>query len=121
MPRYDAVRNRYIWGDGPDDDTLHDSDGAITPRDGVHAITKATTAALTLAAPTAAQEGMRLIITSRTTPAAQGHAVTVAGGLAGKGAGFTVLTFTTKGDAIELLADNLFWTPVSAPYGVTVA
>ncbi|MEO8680283.1 MAG: hypothetical protein ABI665_14630 [Vicinamibacterales bacterium] len=117
QPRYDAARNQYIYGAGPDDDTAQLVDGAITHVDGVHALTKAGVGAYTLAAPTADKEGMRILIVSRTAFA---HVVTVAGGLGGN-AGDDVLTFAKVGDNIELLADGLFWVPVGAPYGVVIS
>ncbi len=73
---------------------------------------------MTLAAPTAADEGVRLVIIARTAFA---HTVTIAAGVGGKGAAFDVLTFAAVGDCIELVADNLVWVPVGAPYGVVIS
>lgn len=117
QPRYDATRNQYVYGDGPDDDTAQLVDGAITHVGGTHALTKAGVGAYTLAVPTAGEEGMRILIVSRTAFA---HVVTVAGGLGGNAAD-NVLTFAKVGDTIELQADNLFWVPVAAPYGVVIS
>lgn len=116
---YDATRNAYVFGPGPDDDSIYTANGPIVPRAGVHAIAKTgSAAAMTLAPPTADMEGMRMIIVARTAFA---HTVTYTEGLGGKGSAFDVFTFAAVGDSIELLADNLHWIPTGAPYGVTVA
>jgi len=120
QPRYDKTRNQYVYGDSPSSDAANLVDGAITHADGVHALTKATTGVFTLTPPTAGEEGMRMVIVSRTAPAVQGHGLTITEGLGGKGAGFTVITFVAVGDSIELLADNLHWVPVGAPYGCAI-
>lgn len=117
QPRYDAARNQYIRGDSGDSDTVYTANGAISHADGVHAIAKTSAAAMTLSAPSAGEEGMRLTITGRTAFA---HTVTVAGGLGGNAAD-DVITFAKVGDSIELLADNLFWVPTGAGYGVVVS
>lgn len=117
QPRYDAARNQYIYGDGPDDDAAEAVSGAIAHIGGTHAITKAGVYVGTLSAPTAGEEGMRLFIVSRTAFA---HTVTVAGGLGGNAAD-DVITFAKVGDSIELQADNLHWVPVSAPYGAVIS
>jgi hypothetical protein len=117
QPRYDATRNQMVRGDS-DADVAYAANGAITISDGVHAITKGSAAAMTLAPPAAADEGIRLIITARTAFA---HTVTLTEGLGGKGAAFDVMTFAAVGDTIELLADNAHWVPVSAPYGVVIS
>jgi len=117
QPRYDATRNQYVYGDGPDDDIAQAVDGAITHVDGTHALTKGSAGAYTLAAPTADKEGMRILIVARTAFA---HVVTVAAGLGGNAAD-NVLTFAKVGDSIELQADNLFWVPTGAPYGVVIS
>ncbi len=85
-------------------------DGAITIKTSIVQITKATAAALTLAAPTAAQEGT--IITFDSTTAAA-HTLTVEGGLRGAGASANVGTWGGAiGDGVSLYAKNLFWWPV---------
>jgi hypothetical protein len=117
QPRYDSARNQYVYGANPDDDTAQLVDGAISHIDGVHALTKASIGAYTLSVPTAAEEGMRIQIVSRTAFA---HVVTVAGGLGGN-AGDDVLTFAKVGDNIPLLADNGRWVPDGAPYGVVIS
>ena len=117
QPRYDSVKNQYVYGVDADADVANLVDGAITHAEGVHAISKASIAALTLSAPTAAEEGMRMTVVSRTAFA---HVLTVTGGLGGNAAD-DVLTFAKVGDNIELLADNLRWVPVGAPYGVVIS
>ena len=118
MGRYDPIRNQYVYGDGPDDDTLEAADGAIAHVGGTHALTKAGVAAMTLTPPTAGEEGMRLFIVSRS---ANAHTVTITEGLAGLGAGQDLMTFPAIGDNITLQADNLHWVCVGAPRGVTIA
>lgn len=117
MPRYDPVRNQMVRGDS-DADIAYTANGAIGIRDGVHALAKGSAAAMTLAPPTAADEGIRLIITARTAFA---HTVTLTEGLGGKGANFDVMTFAAVGDTISLIADNLHWVPTGAPYGVVIS
>jgi hypothetical protein len=117
QPRYSSSRNQFVPGSGGADAALYAANGAIALADGVHAITKTSAAAMTLAAPAAADEGMRLIIVARTAFA---HTVTVTGGLGGNAAD-DVITFAKVGDAIELLADAGKWVPVAAPYGAVIS
>lgn len=85
------------------------ADGAITIKDGIVVITKASAAALTLAAPSIDDNGV-LIIDSHTAVA---HTVTLAGGLRGAGDGADVGTFGGAiGDGIVLYAYNGAWYPV---------
>jgi hypothetical protein len=116
-PRYSATRNQFIpAGPGGDSATLYAANGAIAVADGTHALTKTSAAVMTLAAPSAADDGMRIVITARTAFA---HAVTVTGGLGGNAAD-DVLTFAKVGDTIELLADNAKWVPLGV-YGVVIS
>jgi hypothetical protein len=117
MPRYDAVKNQYIFGNDADADVAQSADGAVPHSEGTHAITKAGIAVLTIAQPTAAEEGMRMVIVSRTAFA---HTLTVTGGLGGNAAD-DVCTFAKVGDNIELLADALRWVPIGTPYGVVIS
>jgi len=117
-PRYDSARNQFVYGGGAGDAAVaYAANGAISVRDGTHAITKTSLAAMTLAAPSGV-DGMRILIVARTAFA---HTVTITEGLGGRGAGFTVLTFAAVGDGIELQADNNHWVPVGAPYGVVIS
>ena len=120
MPRFNAAKNKFVQASPGSEDgaTLYAANGAITIADGVHAITKGSAAAMTLAPPAAADEGIKLLIVGRTAFA---HTVTITEGLGGKGASFDVMTFAAVGDSIELLADNLHWVPTSAPYGVVIS
>lgn len=87
------------------------ADGAITIRNGIVTITKATAAALTLAAPTATTHDGYVLYIDSTTAAA--HTVTIANGLRGAGAGADVGTFGGAiGDGIVLYAYNGAWYPV---------
>jgi hypothetical protein len=118
QPRYDPVRNQYVYGFDADSDVANLVDGAITHAEGVHALTKASVGAYTLSIPTAAEEGMHLTLVSRTAFA---HVVTLAGGLGGNAAD-DVLTFTNKvGSNISLFADNGFWVPDGTAYGVAIS
>lgn len=115
MPRYSAVRNQMVRGN--EGTYLYPANGAIAIADGVHAITKGSAAAMTLAPPTAGDEGTQLTIVARTAFA---HTVTLTEGLGGKGAAFDLMTFAAVGDSITLIADNLHWVPMGAPYGVVI-
>ena len=84
--------------------------GAITIKSGIVVLTKAGVAAMTLAAPTASDDGKVLIIDSLT---AQAHTLTLAGGLRGAGAGADVGTFGAAiGNGIALYAYGGAWYPV---------
>jgi len=119
QPTYDPTANRYQRpeADAPPTALLYAVSGAIAISTGVHAITKAGVAVMTLAPPTAAQAGTRLLIVARTAFA---HTVTITEGLGGNAAD-DVMTFAKVGDSIHLLADNLHWVPVGAPYGVVIS
>lgn len=99
--------------------TDYAGDGAITIQPGVASISKGSAAAMTLAAPTAAQAGTFITITSRTAFA---HVVT-ATSLVGDGVSgspHTTMTFAAFiGASIMLVACNLIWNEVAAK-GVTV-
>lgn len=87
------------------------ADGAVTIRNGIVAITKATAAALTLAAPTAGTDDGKILYIDSHTAAA--HTLTITGGLRGAGAGADVGTFGGAiGDGIALYAYNGAWYPV---------
>lgn len=119
MSRYSASRNRMVpERPGGDSSLQYAANGAIAIADGVHAITKGSAAAMTLAPPAATDEGMEITITAWTAFA---HTVTLTEGLGGKGAAFDVMTFAAVGDSIRLLAQNLHWVPVAAPYGVVIS
>jgi hypothetical protein len=116
--RYDPVKNAYVYGPGPDDDVAQSADGAIVHSDGVHAITKGSIALLSLTPPTAGEEGIRMTVVSRTPFA---HVITYAEGLGGRGGAFVKINFLNIGDSIVLLADNLHWVAVGAPFGATLS
>jgi hypothetical protein len=96
------------------------ADGAIPIVSGTYSITKGSAAALTLAAPSAAQEGTRLAIHSETDFA---HVITATGlindGATG-GAKDTATFAAFAGASIVLVAINLKWS-VEALNVVTVA
>jgi len=119
MPRYNAALNRFLYDLAAEvPAALYAANGAIAIANGVHAITKGSAAAMTLAPPAAADEGTRITITARTAFA---HTVTITEGLGGKGGSFDLMTFAAVGDSITLLADNLHWVPTGAPYGVVIS
>ena len=93
-------------------------DGAITIADSVVFLTKASAAAITLAAPTAVtHDGMRIDIIAAT---AQAHVVTVTG--AAGGSGQDVGTFGGAiNDSTSLIARNGNWYIIGAPRNVTWA
>lgn len=118
MPRFSSARNQYVRSSpGGDTASLYAANGAIPVADGTHAITKTSAAAMTLAAPSAGDDGLRMTVVSRTAFA---HTLTIAGGLGGRGAAVDVATFANIGDSISLLADNGAWVCVGL-YGVTLA
>lgn len=83
------------------------ANGAITIRSGIVTVTKSTLCAMTLAAPTMADNGKVLIIDSATAAA---HTLTITGGLRGAGAGADVGTFGGAiGDGVTLYARNGAW------------
>lgn len=93
--------------------TTYAADGAITIQSGVHKITKGSAAALTLAAPTAAQEGTELQIISNSAFA---HVITVTAGVIQDGAGAARVTATfanVAGASLRLIAINLKWSVVA--------
>jgi hypothetical protein len=116
MPRFSKLRNQMVRGN--EGTYTYPANGAIAIADGVHAITKTSAAAMTLAAPAAGDAGTQITVTARTAFA---HTLTVAGGIGGRGATHDVVTFAAVGDSITLLADNLVWVPIAAPYGATIA
>lgn len=94
--------------------------GAITIQQGIVKITKAGVAALTLAAPTAAQEGTRLTVISNT---ANAHTITATGLIDDgvTGGSKTTATFAAfAGASITLVAINLKWS-VEAKNAVTLS
>lgn len=116
MPaRYNATTNQMVRGD---ELSRYTANGAITVQDGVAAIAKTSAAAMTLAPPAGADDGMLLTITAQTAFA---HTVTITEGLGGKGASFDVITFAAVGDSITLRAVNGHWVPIGAPYGAVIS
>ena len=103
------------------DTQVASADGAITIKSGVVVITKATAAALTLAAPTAGTDDGKVLWIDATTAAA--HTVTIANGLRGAGAGADVGTFGVAiGNGLGLYAYNGAWYPIpGTTTGVTFA
>lgn len=92
-------------------------DAAISPTVQTdYRLTKGSAAALTLAAPTAAEEGQEIFITSTTAAA---HVLTATGLLQGGAAGHNTATFAAQiGASIVLVAQNLLWVVKSA-VGIT--
>ncbi len=100
--------------------TYYSASGAIVPAAGCAVITKATAAAMTLAAPTQAQDGAVLVITSRVGTA---HTVTGVALLAdgASGAPHSTATYVAAvGASMTLLACNQLWN-VIALQNVSVA
>ena len=100
--------------------TVYAADGAIVPASGSNVLTKGSAGAYTLAAPVAAQEGSRIVLTSGSAFA---HVVTATGLLNDGVAGGSknAATFAAFiGASMELIAYNLKWHTVSLK-AVTVA
>lgn len=88
----------------------YSASGAVEIRTGIAQITAGSAAAMTLAAPTALQEGTVITFDSTTAFA---HTLTVAGGLRGAGASADVGTFGAAiGNGVTLYAKGLFWWPI---------
>lgn len=113
--RYDGTRNQFVRGL---DTFVYTADGAITITDGVHRVAKTSAAAMTLAAPAAADEGCVVVLTAGTAFA---HVVTISEGIGGKGGSFDQITFAAVGDTISLRATNQHWVPAGAPYGAVIS
>lgn len=92
--------------------TEYAANGALTIANGTHNITKSASAGvMTLAAPSAGEEGIRMLITTET---AQAHTVTVTAGFNGAGSGADVATFGGAiGDCMEIIAINGKWNVIS--------
>ncbi len=100
--------------------TSYSASGAIPPVSGLALLTKGTAAAMTLAAPAAADDGAVLVISSETAAA---HTVTGVGLLADgvSGSPHGTATFAAfKGATLTLIAANLLWN-VQGAVGVTIA
>ncbi len=103
--------NKIFTGAFKNNVQVASGDGAISIKSGVVVITKATAAALTLAAPTAGADDGNVLWIDSTTAAA--HTITLAGGLRGAGAGADVGTMTAAiGNGIGLYAYNGAWYPI---------
>lgn len=102
------------------DTEVHLVDGAITIKNGIAVITKATAAALTLAAPTATTDDYKRLLIVSTTAAA--HTVTqTTPGFNGGSTSEDVATFGAAiGNAMELVAYQGVWLAVNLT-GVTLA
>jgi hypothetical protein len=91
----------------------YDASGALTVAPGIHKIAKVAAAAMTLAVPTYAQEGLVMSILALTTAAT--HTVTVdaaadaVAGFGGIGAGGDVASFGTVGDTLTIVAVKGRW------------
>jgi hypothetical protein len=119
-PRYDAASNQYVRSD-VGGTYSYTGDGALPVASGVHKIMKTSIAALSLANPTAGDEGVLMVITAGTAFA---HFVQLAEGIGGKGGvggAFDVISFAAVGDTISLRAVNSHWVPEGAPYGAVIS
>lgn len=93
--------------------TAYSADGALTLTPGTATLTKAGVAAMTLAAPTVAQEGLILRVVSQT---ANAHTITATGLIDDgvTGGSKTTATFAAfAGASIALMASNLKWAVLS--------
>ena len=93
--------------------TAYDANGALAIAPGTATLTKAGVNAMTLAAPTVAQEGLILRVVSQT---ANAHTITATGLIDDgvTGGSKTTATFAAfAGASIELMASNLKWAVIS--------
>lgn len=90
----------------------YDASGALTVAEGIHKIVKASAAAMTLAPPTRAQEGIVMSILALTTAA---HTVTVSAaddavaGFGGGGASKDAAALNATGDSLTIIAARGRW------------
>jgi hypothetical protein len=98
-----------------EDRTFTTAEIAAIARDTIYTITKATAAAITLVAPSKAQDGITLKFTSQTAAA---HVITATALLANAGAASPYTTATTAnatiGGGLALQAQNGLWNVISA-------
>lgn len=86
---------------------VYTADGAISHQPGTHVLNAGTALAMTLAAPSVEDDGLRMAITTRT---AQAHTITqTTPGFNGGGTTSDVATFSAIGDDVEIVADNGVW------------
>jgi len=98
--------------------TVISGDGAITVTPSTIALTKGSAAAITIAAPTAAQDGYQIRVYTETAFA---HVVTCAtDGFNNKGSSGTVTLTAAKGNGFLIMARNGHWWVVQT-LGATVA
>lgn len=96
---------------------LYTADGAISKDSGLKILAKTSAAAMTLAAPTAAEEGQQLILT---TGSAFAHVVTFTGGTLWDGTAGINSTWTAaavQGSSLHIVAYNLQWYVVAFNLG----
>jgi len=96
----------------------YSASGAISPVVGLHVLNGTGGLTMTLADPTALQDGDVMSICSNGKAA---HTVAYTAGLGNAGSGYTTVTFPSGGQTgIQLIALNAIWTPLNGPYAGTV-
>ena len=96
----------------------YSASGALSPVEGLHVMNGTGALTMTLANPTALQDGAVMSICSNGKAA---HTVTYDAGLGNAGSGYTVVTFPSGGQTgLQLIALNAIWTPLNGPYAGTV-
>lgn len=102
-----VVQNDLPLDSRPEPGFAYGASGALTIAKGLHKLTKAGVGVMTLADPTADQEGIVMRIRSTT---AQAHTVTSVSGFGGQGGAADVATFGGAiGDGFDIVAVNLLW------------
>jgi len=109
----DVIEVLPVNAPGSNTVTAYDANGALAIAPGTATLTKAGVNAMTLAAPTVAQEGLILRVVSQT---ANAHTITATGLIDDgvTGGSKTTATFAAfAGASIELMASNLKWAVIS--------
>jgi hypothetical protein len=109
----DVIEVLPVNAPGSNSVTAYAANGALAIAPGTATLTKAGVAAMTLAAPTVAQEGLILRVVSQT---ANAHTITATGLIDDgvTGGSKTTATFAAfAGASIELMASNLKWAVIS--------
>ena len=102
----------------PDRTYTYGASGALALAPGLHILKGPSgSVTMTLAAPTAAQNGLRMTITAATS---QAYTVTVTAGFGGLGGSFDVATYNAIGDTLVIQVVNGVWN-VIGNVGVSIA
>ena len=106
-----------VGGDAKGHSVTHYTAAAAIPvATGAYGIGSAAALAMTLAQPTAAQDGTQLFITAETA-----HAHTITAGANGINGNKHIVTFAAQGDGATLVAMNLIWNVLALAGGAALS